>query len=349
MRTLVPLMVLVMVFSIVAYAGAQKGEVTTLSDKLIITGYSQMRYDGGDQLGPNDDPEDFTLRRAYINVIANPNERCMFVLTLGTFDPNPPNHTSDDIFVYNLFMDYGITETYSVRFGQAPTYFGLEAWQGSNERVALERAAILEGGPNALGFYYAGAPDRGLWVKRAGEGNSPDAYFGVCNGQGMNADYDSNKNYSIDLKWNRDWGLFGVSWFDGTFGVYHPAVPPAAAWWEDTDRSAIDAYVKYRSGDWDLQAEYADGKLLGADRDGWYIQICQVKEGRNWMPYLKYEDYNADFPTMPGAPADIDYDALHGGVAWQVDGHNELTVQVSDVDLNTHDAVKFGVSWQMSF
>ena len=67
------------------------------------------------------------------------------------------------------------------------------------------------------------------------------------------------------------------------------------------------------------------------------------------MPFLKYETFAADYPAIPGAPTDTDYDALHGGVAWQVDGHNELTVQVSDVDLNSDDAVKFGVSWQMSF
>ena len=343
MRTLIPLMVLAMVFSIVACATAQKGEVCSLSDKLTICGYSQMRYDGGDQLGPNDDPEDFTLRRAFLNIIANPNERCMIVLTLATFDPNPPGHASDDLVVYNLFMDYKLNDVYSARFGQVPTYFGLEAWQGSSERVALERAAILQSGPGALGFYYAGATDRGIWVKRAGEGSAPDMYFGVCNGQGRNSDYDSNKNYSIDLKWKRDWGIFGVSWFDGTLGPTGAAINPAV----ETDRSAIDAYIKYRTPGWDFQAEYADGELLGADRDGWYVQVCKVKEGRSWVPYLKYETYDAD------APANVEYDALHGGVAWQVDDHNELTVQVSDVDLDnatgSFDAVKFGVSWQMSF
>lgn len=347
MRTLVPLMVLAMVFSIVACAGAQKGEVCSLSDKLTVCGYTQVRYDGGDQLGTADDPEDFTLRRAFLNVIANPNERCMIVLTLATFDPMPPTNASHDLMVYNLFMDYKINDVYSARFGQVPTYFGLEAWQGSSERVALERAMILQGsgaGNNQSGFYFFGAPDRGVWVKRAGEGSSPDAYFGVCNGQGRSGDYDSNKNYSIDLKWKRDWGLFGVSWFDGDYNDAGPSLTG------EQDRSAIDFYVKYRTGDWDLQAEYAEGEMLGFDRDGWYIQLCKVKEGRNWMPFLKYETFDSDGPPAPGdPPAPVDYDALHGGVAWQVDGHNELTVQVSDVDLNSHDAVKFGVQWQMSF
>jgi hypothetical protein len=343
MRTWVPLMVLVMVFSIMAYAGAQKGEVCSLSDKLTICGYGQMRYDGGDKLPAGaDDPEDFTLRQAYLNVIANPNERCTFVLTLATFDPNPPQNSPDDIIVYNLFMDYKLNDVYSVRFGQVPTYFGLEAWQGSSERVALERAAILQSGPGALGFYFASASDRGIWLKRTGEGNSPDVYFGICNGQSMDRDYDSNKNYSIDLKWDRDWGMFGVSWLDGTLGPSPLASDPAV----ETDRKAIDAYVKYRTTGWDLQAEYADGKLLGADRDGWYVQVCKIMEGKTWKPYLKYEEYNAD---APGTASDVEYDALHGGVEWQVDNHNELTVQVSDVDLGSDDAVKFGVSWQMSF
>ncbi len=343
MRTWVPLMVLVMVFSIMAYAGAQKGEVCSLSDKLTICGYGQMRYDGGDKLPAGaDDPEDFTLRRAFLNVIANPNDRSMIVLSLATFDPNPPPpHAQDDIIVYNLFMDYKLNDVYSVRFGQVPTYFGLEAWQGSAERVALERAMILQGsgaGNNQSGFYFFGAPDRGIWLKRAGEGSAPDMYFGVCNGQGRTSDYDSNKNYSIDLKWDRDWGIFGVSWFDGEYNDTGPSLTG------EQDRSAINAYAKYRTPAWDFQGEYANGKMLGADRDGWYVQVCKIMEGKTWMPYLKYEKFDSD---GPGAPCN--YDALHGGVEWQVDNHNELTVQVSDVDLGSDDAVKFGVQWQMSF
>lgn len=345
MRRLVVLLVVVMALMIIAGASAQEGEVCTLSDKLTVCGYLQARFAGGDNV-----EEDFVLRRAFLNVIAKPSERSGLVLTLATFDPNPPDHSSDDIFVYNLFADYQLNDQWSVRFGQVPTYFGLEAWQGSSDRTALERAAITQSGAAAgtgadlRGFYWFGASDRGVWFKRTGTGSEPDIHLGVCNGQGRASDYDNNKNYSIDLKWTADWGTYGASWFTGDYGVFDAATGT----WNETTRRAFDVYGRIHTGPWAFQGEYATGKLLGSSRNGWYLQAERTMEGKPYTPYVKYEEF-----TNKLSPHNDTYDAIHGGVAWDLDAKNQVTVQLSDARIRTGGVrvkdASFGVQWQTSF
>ncbi len=335
-------MIVVLAFVIAACASAQ-GD---WADRVSMSGYLQFRYDGGDRLPTTQDEfEDFSLRRAFFNLAASAGDRTNVVLTLASFDRLEDvaalGYTSDDLIIYNLFVDYNINDQWSARFGQVPTYFGLEAWQQSCDRLALERAMILEGdwgANNASGFYFLGPSDRGLWLKRAGEENQPDIYLGVYNGQGRASDVDSSKNYSVDLKWEREWGIAGLSWFDGAL------TGPAGK----NSRHAVDAYVKFIRSPWDVQAEWADGRMFGSDRDGWYIQVAKVREDKTWIPYLKYEEFSSD-----GAGG-LDYDAIRAGVAWQLDDNNEVTLEVADVDYTpaggaTQEAVKFGLSWQVGF
>ncbi len=335
MKTFVPLMIAVLAFMVLASASAQEGEVCSISDKMTICGYSQLRFEGGDST-----TEDFSARRTFLTIAAGVNDRTGFVLSLAHFDSMPTGQ-NDDIIVYNLFCDYKINDEWSARFGQVPTYFGLEGWESSNDRLALERAMITQGsgaGNNMSGFYFNGASDRGLWLKRAGNGNTPDIYLGACNGQFRNGDSDAagGLNYSVDLKWDQSWGICGLSWFDGEYdnGVI------------SSDRSAIDAYVRANLEGFQVQGEWADGEMLGGDRDGWYIQVSQPRDDRNWTPFVKYEEFNADATVLQTS---MDYDALHGGVAIQMDDNNELTLQLTDADINSSDDFSYAASWQVSF
>ncbi len=340
MKKLVPFMLVAMLLAIAGAAGAQG----SWADKVKVNGYAQVRYAGGDDM-----VDDFALRQAYFNIIGTPNDKTMLVLTLASFDPMPPTHASDGVMVYNLFVDYKIDDVWSVRFGQVPTYFGLEAWQGSSARLALERARILQGraGVDTAGFYWMHASDRGAWLKYAGQGGAPDAYFGIWNGQGPNTDTAAagGKNVSVDLKWRKDWGTFGLSWFDGK--------------WDDgagnvTDRSAWDAYVQYVGKSFEFQTEYADGKLLGRDRDGWYAQFA-LTSNPSYTPFLKYEEYRSNDRAVGGEWSR--YDAIHAGVALNIDASNELTLQVSDQKAKSgvgssetrSDAFQYGISWQTCF
>ncbi|MFO7946847.1 MAG: porin [Armatimonadota bacterium] len=330
MRKLAIPLVVLSLLTLAAMACAQDN----WTDDLAINGYFQARYEGDDAT-----EDEFKIRRMFTNLIADLSDDANAVLTFAYFDNYKPGF-EDDIIIYNMFVDYQINDVWSARFGLVPTTFGYEAWQSSQSRIALERARILQGDPGAgsCGFYFGGASDRGLLLKRAGENGAPDLYFSVANGQFRRSDANSAKNIGIDAKWQRDWGQFGVSWLDGTY-------TDAAGL--ETDRDAMGAYALFDSGAFNFQAEYADGELRGADRDGWYLQVSKPMADKPWMPYVKYEEYNAD--TNAGCIAD--WSALRGGVVWDLDEANQLTVEIYDTD-DDHNDVEvggFGVSWQASY
>lgn len=329
MRKLALPLIIISLLTLAAMACAQDN----WADSLSINGYFQARYEGDDAA-----EDEFNIRRMFTNMIGDLSENANGVLTFAYFDNYKPG-TEDDIIIYNMFVDYQINEQWSTRFGLVPTTFGFEAWQTSQHRIALERARILQGDPGnaGCGFYFGGASDRGIWLKRSGENGEPDAYFHIANGQFRKSDLNSNKNIGLDLKWQRDWGQFGVSWLDGKY-------TDASG---ETDREALDGYVLFNTGEVAIQAEYADGKLRGADRDGWYLQVSKPMADKPWMPYIKYEEYNAD--TNAGCMTD--WSALRGGVAWQIDDANELTVEIwdSDDDATDTEVGGFGISWQASY
>ncbi len=331
-------MVIAAMLLMVGVAVAQDGQ--NWSDRISVSGYFQVRYIDTDESGQFDN---FDFRRMYITIRGAIDHRNTGIITFARVGPQDPN-----IDLYNAFVDYMIDDQYRVQIGQVPTWFGLEAWEGSSVRLPFERAKILEAG---TGFWWMGAPDRGVWFRRlpTPDSDEPLVVLGVCNGQFRADDANNDKNISIDLKWDRDWGQFGASWFDGTFvnaGV-------------ETDRNAWDLYVRVHPntvmGPVGCQFEYADGELLGADRDGWYGQVVyDVGTGKDTL-FARYEEFNATVNPANWA----DYEGWTIGWAHRVYDSSRLTVQYTDgdwtrrgvVDGNSGSASEdmFGVQWQYGF
>jgi len=318
--------VVVVALCAMGVAYAQDGE--SWADRISVSGYFHLRYDGGEAV-----EDGFNFRRMFLNVIGNVNDRTMGVITLSRVGPNDPN-----IDLYNAFVDYKINDEWNVQMGQAPTWFGVEAWEGSSARLPLERALILESGP---GFFYKGAPDRGIWAARKQVETFPALRLGVCNGEFRGGDQNTNKTVSADLKWKLDWGQAGVSYLDGTEG------PDAT----ETDRQAVGAYVRLFPAPWGLQAEWADGEMLGADRDGYYVQGCHAFADHPGTLFARWEEMTIENSVSSN------YEALHFGYAHQLDANNEVTVQWTDADwtsgsgssATSTDASYGAVQWQYAF
>jgi hypothetical protein len=312
-------------------------------DKVKINGYVQQRYiyrDWGE--------DEFWFRRMYINLIVTPNDRTTAVVTWARIGPDPQGLTNTDWA--NVFVDYKINDSLTARVGQGPDWFGLETAQSSGSRLAMERAAVLEGGQGKpLGLYFAGPWDRGVWLVRnatSDEWWEPQAIFGVINGQFRATEKDNNKTISLDLKWKPEWGEFGASWLNGWW-TNDLGLPFAAG---TTQRSALLGYVRW-DPDWckfAVQGEYVDGKLLGSDIDGWYAQLeyDPVPDGTAFVKYEKFDPAH-------GVPANH-YDAWHFGYAHSLDKSNKLTVQYSAGDNRqaapgTTSRDELAVQWQFGF
>ncbi len=163
--------------------------------------------------------------------------------------------------------------------------------------------------------------------------------LGVCNGQFRGPDATHNKNVSVDLKWNPDWGQFGISWLDGKL-----TNPPTTR-----DRSALLGYVRWSPPDSALgfQAEYMQGELLGRDIDGWYGQVSYTGLTEGGTAFVKYEEYD------PDTAAPFEYDAVHVGYAQHLDANNKVTVQYTNgqhkAPIPDESANQIAAQWQMAF
>jgi len=343
-------MVIVAMLVSMGVALAQEGlEGTCWYDRMCIMGYFDARY-----LMYEDSSRDdaFDFRRMYVTIKGDVNDRTTGIITLSRVGGQGPN-----IDLYNAFVDYKVGDQWAVQVGQVPTWFGLEAWEGSPARLPLERARILEGAAagGVEGFWWQGAPDRGLWLRRNPAGSEPLVIIGVCNGQFREGEMNPDKNISLDLKWARDWGMFGASWFDGKFSRMEgdPAVEVK------TDRNAVAAYVRYFPNPWGLQAEWADGELLGRDRNGYYLQgMYKTDTG---TAFARWEEYTAKAPNMIDVDqvgvGDTDYDALHLGYVWVLDEANEITAEYVDATRTAgpvHERMDYGdsyggVQWRFAF
>ena len=126
----------------------------------------------------------------------------------------------------------------------------------------------------------------------------------------------------------------------------------------ETDREALGAYVRLFPNPWGLQAEWADGKMLGADRDGYYVQGVYAFADHPGTLFARWEEMSIDSSMAPAqSSSSNDYEALHVGYAYQLDPNNEITVQWTDAEWKSGsgssaistDAGYGGVQWQYSF
>ncbi len=327
------------------------------ADKVKISGYFHARGQYRDWT-----EDDFDLRRMYINLVVTPNDKTLAWVQWARIGTDPLGQTGTDWSM--AFVDYKWDSHWSTRFGQGPNWFGIETMQGSSSRLALERAAVLEGtsrngAPN--GLYFLGPWDRGLWITRnPDEGDKwvPQATLGIINGQFRNTEKDDNKTISVDLKWKQKWGQFCVSWMDGKYvwdvpRLLYADIPPPAAlpvYGTSLDREAILGGVRWDppGSRWAVQGEYVDGEHLGNDIEGWYTQV-EYDPCAKGTAYVKVEQYD---PAV-GVAGNNSYHAWHVGYAHWLDANNELTLQFSNGENNgdaTHpDRTQVGLQWQLGF
>jgi hypothetical protein len=140
--------------------GAPQGATkpSSWAEKVAITGYMQNR---AEEFSKNAGVDKFFMRRLYMSIIAKTSDRSQAVVQVAC-DGSSVHTTVTDWA--SLYSDYALGHHDTVRFGQAPTWFGIEAWQSSSQRIPFERSAFIEGGNGGKPYgYFGGSPwDRGI-------------------------------------------------------------------------------------------------------------------------------------------------------------------------------------------
>jgi hypothetical protein len=345
------------------------------ADKVSVSAYFQSRYEG---FSANTGSQDrFMMRRAYLTILAKPSARSQAVITVGS--DGSANIKTTAANWSNLYADYMLGKHDTVRFGQAPAWFGLEVAQSASQRLAFERAAFLQGSDagKPSGFYAGNRWDRGLWwIHTPPDTTSwmPQTVVSVVNGVFRNDPVISDKTVAVDLKWQPKWGTYGVSWLNGAFqqpvdpttittsqpGFKNPTPKgqfiPGWAYNTKFSRDAWLGYIRVQASPktWALQTEYAAGTLNMYSVRGWYGQAELPLAHTPGTAFAKYEWYNTDTDAPSGAV----YDAWILGYAHQLDKNNKLTAQrtwgeiggaIPNGTTKPGALAETGLQWQYSF
>lgn len=323
-------------------------------ENLRINGYVQARFESRDYDSMSTERDEFTIRRLYMNLIAPLNNETTFVGTFAGVGPDFRDGANLDF--ENLFIDYTPLPGFSVRFGQGPNFFGLDAAESSSIRIPTERALVAEGN-SALGIrglYALGPSDRGLWVTYDTRAFSPTkeglrAVVGVQNGQFQDTDKDDHKNVTVDAEYFTEWGQFGASWMEGTWTDTKPT--PAVT----SDRDAFGVNLRLFPNklvrNMGFQAEWLRGDWFGAPREGYYGQASYHFDGHPGVAFARVENFDLNRDV-----ANDDYDAVHLGYTYNVTPQDAVTAEVTLGTLGRgasvageDDTTDICVQWQRLF
>jgi hypothetical protein len=298
-----------------------------------INGYIQARFEArqyDSMPAASDKPaehDEFTIRRYYMNVIAPFNKETTLVATYAGAGSDFRDGANADW--ENLFIDYTPMPELSVRLGQGPNFFGLDASESSSVRIPCERALVAEGN-SALGIkgiYALGPSDRGLWVTYDTRPLNPSkeglrAVAGVCNGQFQETDKNDNKNISLDAEYFTWWGQFGASWMQGKYTSTATTTVASTT----TNRNARGLNLRLFPGklvpNIGFQAEWMEGDWFGAKRRGWYGQASYHFTGHPGIAFVRDEQFDLNRDA-----ANNKYDAIHLGYTYNLTPQDALTAE----------------------
>ena len=292
-------------------------------DNILINGYFQARFNAKKYDSTHADFSEFNIRRYYMNVIAHANPKTTAV---ATYTGNGPSFRDGNAATWeNMFVEYYPDPEWTLRIGQCPNFFGLDAAESSSVRVTCERALVTEGnyvlGLN--GLYFAGPSDRGAWFVYDMRPDSPSKKQGfrfvgaIYNGQFQATEKNGDKGLEADAEYFDTWGQAGISWVNGKYTNTAAAGSPTA------DRNAIGANVRILPAPfWGFQAEWLDGKWLGTERDGWYAQASFGFNAKQNLAFARYEEFDPNKDVENNS-----YKALHLGVKHNLTSQDQLTLE----------------------
>jgi Tfp pilus assembly protein PilP len=316
-------------------------------DKVRVSAYWQSRYEARE-----DTIDGFIMRRMYLSFIGSLNEKTQALLILSRV----PAGTEPNIELDAAQVNYRFADDWSTTFGMVYNYFGWDTWESSSKRLPFDRWAAGEGvagrtgRPGLRGLYALGPMDEGVYVTHhARKDSEPTIHLGVMNGNYNRGDNDDNKVLSLDVRVKRQSGMqYGLSWMDGDF----TEVPPGSAAGTPAvtnPRKALGLYFHTEPKPWGVQAEYMDGEFFGNDIRGWYGQVAYNRGGTSkGTPYVRYEEFDPH-QGMDTANNQQTYTSLRLGYAYQLDNHNELTLELQDAEQGSVDYGQLGLQWQLGW
>ncbi|MBE0468968.1 MAG: porin [Methyloprofundus sp.] len=346
-------------------------------DKIRVRGYTQVRYNqilSGDRTAESGesrlrsvhdrsigDNTSFSLRRVRLVFQGDLNDYISFYLQpdFASGISNQSNNERRENFVQlrDAYVDvfFDKAHEFRLRVGQSKVPFGWENLQSSQNRLALDRADVVNAAVPSerdLGVigYYSPSHVQEIWQRLKDDkqklfGNYGMLGFGVFNGQGVNRTekndefmYAGMATYPFEMDALGD--LFkgqvieaGISGIHNRINVEKSGGGTTAKQFGE-NRIAFHV-IKYpqpfgfqtewswgKGPEWDVANQQTEEKKS----HGGYVQaMYRIQDFYgDWMPYVKWQTFRGGWKSSTNAPR-AETDELEVGVEWQIMKELELT------------------------
>jgi phosphate-selective porin OprO and OprP len=236
----------------------------SVTRQILLSGYSQIRYQILDETGKKDG---FDIRRARLDL-------------RGSLSPYFSYRVQADLADKPKLIDaYGeikLTDYFSITAGQLKIPFSLENLASSNKLEMLDRSQVVEAlvarGKDVIGNQ--NGRDIGIQVSgtilKIKDLPLVEYRFGVFNGSGINVADTANE--AKDLVGRLIFTpIKGFSLGGGFYNGWDKAIKPEVAGRSQV-RNRFGLELSYVSTRFSLKGEYIAGKDGNTSRSGWYVQ-----------------------------------------------------------------------------
>lgn len=266
--------------------------------KLILAGYSQVRYQALEENGKSDG---FDIRRARLDV-------------KGNISPYWGYRVQFDLAgspkLLDAYIDLKLNEFINFTVGQAKVPFSMENLLSSTQLAFIDRSQVVEA-LTARGKDVGGNQNgRDIGIQVGGvlfkSSDRPvlDYRLGLYNGAGINTlDNNEKKDYAARLAVHPVTGLdISGSYYQGTrlipeVRTGNVVTTPSA----NVDRNRYGADLSYDLKNFSLRGEYLRGKDNLTDREGYYAQAGYYFLEKKFQLVAKYDFYDSDLSKADDA------------------------------------------------
>jgi len=288
--------------------GSRKSFFITATRQMILTGYSQVRFQAFQESGKHNG---FDIRRARVDLKGSVTPFFSYRLQADLVDKPK---------LIDAYGEIKLADYFSITAGQFKIPFSMENLTSSNKLEMIDRSQVVEALVARSKDVIGNQNGRDIGVQVSGvflkvkDISVIEYRLGVFNGSGINvADTANNeKDISGRLIFTPVKGFsFGGSFYSG----WEKSIKPDVAGKGQT-RNRFGGEASYVLNRFSLKGEYIAGKDGKTNREGWYIQTGYFVIPQKLQVLGKYDVYDTNTSTPDNISTNYAFGANYNFNTW---------------------------------
>lgn len=288
--------------------GTRKSFFVTAAKQILLTGYSQVRYQTFQESGKHNS---FDIRRARIDLKGSVTPFFSYRLQADMVDKPK---------MIDAYGEIKLADYFSVTMGQFKIPFSMENLTSSNKLEMIDRSQVVEALVARSKDIIGNQNGRDIGIQVSGTflkvKDMPviEYRLGVFNGSGINVADTSNNEKDVTGRL-----IFtpvkGLSFGGGFYSGWDKAIKPDVAG-KSQSRNRFGGEVSYTVSRFSLKGEYIAGKDGKTNRTGWYAQAGYFIIPQKLQVLGKYDVYDSNTSTSNNISTNYVFGADYNFNSW---------------------------------